>query len=99
METFDIKTNWNGLEVDARDFFTTWEYSENFKDLFSTISAKTVKAICLKIYEITPEEAKKINDKYSRLHLKLISGEIKLDTQEKADKILDELVEVIKTIK
>ena len=93
MENTREKINWNGLNVQTDDYYATWEYSENFKDYFGSIFAKLTKLKRNPSLSdtIKPEEADKYLDKYHQLKMDLLSRKIKLDTQDKADKILDEL--------
>ena len=90
--------NWNTLEVQTDDYYSTNEYSEQFKDFFSTIEAN-----CAKVHYVegisetlTTEKADEYGEKYSQLHYDLSTGKIVLDTQEKADKILNELQSFLK---
>tara|TARA_R110002096_G_scaffold195267_2_gene377863 strand:+ start:317 stop:598 length:282 start_codon:yes stop_codon:yes gene_type:complete len=87
--------NWNTLGVKTDDYYSTFEYSENFDNFFGTIAAKSLRIKREPTESISSAEAQAIYDKYSKLKFELDTYEIKLDTQEKADKILNELQEVV----
>ena len=85
----EINNNVLGIVTD--DYYLTLEYSWRFKELFSSAIAEGSLYTMRGGTNLTEVEAEAISMKYSILEHTLSIGEIKLDTQEKADKIIAEL--------
>ena len=90
--------NNNVLGVVTDNYYTTFEYSERFAHLFNSVIAEGSLYTMRGGTNLTEDEAKAISMKYSILENDLDIGEIKLDTQEKADKIIAELRADIKLL-